>query len=69
MLRGKADPFSLFYIQLIFKDLFQAIRTLYKNQKEEKEEKDQGKYLTVFRATYISEEEINFFRKGKGKYI
>ena len=65
IIRGSDDPFTLFYVQLPFKDVFESVRELYEQQELVKE----GEELHLYRSTYLSEEEIDFFKNNTGEVI
>ena len=65
IIRGSDDPFTLFYVQLAFKDVFESVKELYEQQELVKE----GEELHLYRSTYLSEEEIYFFKNNTGSVI
>ena len=68
LLRTNNDPFTLFHIHLLFKDLFWTIKRIYKKEKElNKKTKYPRKKFKAYRATRISESEIDFFKKRQGE--
>ena len=65
IIRGSDDPFTLFYVQLAFKDVFESVKELYEQQELIKEKEE----LHLYRSTYLSQEEIEFFKNNTGDVI
>ena len=50
IIRGSDDPFTLFYVQLAFNDVFESVRELYEQQELVKEKEE----LHLYRSTYLN---------------